>query len=176
MPCFSNRQPKMQQSMLRRSRALGTMPSTGFVKRGVAFRTTPTRVVVMRSENNSKMVREYREDDDKIVVPEESSSQAPGAPQGALYADEVPPAVCAVCLMSSSRSQFMSTPQPDSVFSCWCGTCGVSQHYSSFLQMAKPKDNMSKEMKARLRKEYVGLGGAENAVSTSCCMNVIQNI
>eukprot|EP00877_Chromochloris_zofingiensis_P007579 jgi/Chrzof1/3074/Cz12g10220.t1 len=97
------------------------MPSTGFVKRGVAFRTTPTRVVVMRSENNSKMVREYREDDDKIVVPEESSSQAPGAPQGALYADEVPPA------------------------------------------MAKPKDNMSKEMKARLRKEYVGLGGAENA-------------
>lgn len=31
-------------------------------------------------------------------------------------------------------------------------------------QAAKPPDNMSKEMKARLRKEYIGFGGAENSV------------
>jgi hypothetical protein len=29
----------------------------------------------------------------------------------------------------------------------------------------KPRNNMSKEMKARLRQEYVGFGGAENKVS-----------
>jgi hypothetical protein len=29
---------------------------------------------------------------------------------------------------------------------------------------ARKKDNMSKEMKDRLRKEYVGFGGAENTV------------
>lgn len=34
----------------------------------------------------------------------------------------------------------------------------------SFSQ-ARKKDNMSKEMKDRLMKEYVGLGGAENKVS-----------
>lgn len=29
----------------------------------------------------------------------------------------------------------------------------------------KRKDNMSKEMKAKLRQEYIGLGGSENKVS-----------
>lgn len=32
-------------------------------------------------------------------------------------------------------------------------------------QSIQPRNNMSKEMKARLRKEYVGFGGAENKVS-----------
>lgn len=32
---------------------------------------------------------------------------------------------------------------------------------------ARKKDNMSKEMKARLRKEYIGLGGAENSAMTN---------
>jgi len=31
---------------------------------------------------------------------------------------------------------------------------------------AKQKDNMSREMKQRLRQEYYGLGGAENKVGT----------
>jgi hypothetical protein len=32
------------------------------------------------------------------------------------------------------------------------------------------KDNMSKEMKQRLRKEYTGLGGAESKVSDLPCL------
>ncbi|KIY96386.1 low CO2 inducible protein [Monoraphidium neglectum] len=32
---------------------------------------------------------------------------------------------------------------------------------------ARKKDNMSKEMKARLRKEYVGFGGAENSAMSN---------
>ncbi|KAI8470084.1 MAG: hypothetical protein J3K34DRAFT_266042 [Monoraphidium minutum] len=34
--------------------------------------------------------------------------------------------------------------------------------YADQVKAAKKGDNMSKEMKARLRKEYVGFGGAEN--------------
>jgi len=33
-----------------------------------------------------------------------------------------------------------------------------------YLQMKKSQDNLSKEMKQRLRQEYYGLGGAENKV------------
>lgn len=32
---------------------------------------------------------------------------------------------------------------------------------------ARPKDNMSREMKQRLRQEYYGLGGAENQAMSS---------
>lgn len=35
---------------------------------------------------------------------------------------------------------------------------------SPFAQM-RPKSNMSKEMKAKLRQEYLGLGGSESTVS-----------
>lgn len=46
----------------------------------------------------------------------------------------------------------------------FCG-CGMKpQLCTSLLQPPKKKDNLSKDMKARLRKEYVGLGGAENSV------------
>lgn len=36
-----------------------------------------------------------------------------------------------------------------------------------YVPQARPKDNMSREMKQRLRQEYYGLGGAENQVSSS---------
>lgn len=36
-------------------------------------------------------------------------------------------------------------------------------------QARKQQDNLSKEMKQRLRQEYYGLGGAENKVSCCCC-------
>jgi len=74
------------------------------------------RLVTVRADNDSKVVREYREDEDKVVVPGSS-----GVEQRAdgLYVD--------------------STSRP----------------------ALKPQDNMSREMKARLRKEYLGLGGAE---------------
>jgi hypothetical protein len=42
------------------------------------------------------------------------------------------------------------------------------QHTHQIINKARKKDNMSKEMKARLRQEYMGLGGAENTVR-GCC-------
>lgn len=45
----------------------------------------------------------------------------------------------------------------------------TSQHSApfpcSYLQVPKKKDNLSPEMRARLKQEYVGLGGSANSVS-----------
>jgi hypothetical protein len=43
-----------------------------------------------------------------------------------------------------------------------CGHCGCGT--LSQARAPKPRDNMSREMKAKLREEYYGLGGAENKV------------
>lgn len=87
--------------------------SRAFVQPQLKARSSTRRVVFTRVEPNSKVVREYREDDDKVIVPGKNAD-------GTVYAD-------------------------------------VAQR-----QMPKKKDNLSKEMKAKLRAEYVGLGGAEN--------------
>lgn len=44
---------------------------------------------------------------------------------------------------------------------------------SAPLQAPPKKGNLSKEMKARLRKEYVGLGGAENSVRFCVCARTL---
>ncbi len=45
---------------------------------------------------------------------------------------------------------------------------------SVWLQMRpKPKDNLSKEMKQRLREEYYGIGGAENKVSQALLPQIL---
>eukprot|EP00878_Enallax_costatus_P040570 GHUV01046883.1.p1 GENE.GHUV01046883.1~~GHUV01046883.1.p1 ORF type:complete len:281 (+),score=87.72 GHUV01046883.1:146-988(+) len=74
-------------------------------------------VVRSSGDDRSKVVREYREDSDEVVVPGEQKKA-----DNALYADQVSAQV-------------------------------------------RANDNLSKEMKQRLRQEYYGLGGAENKVS-----------
>lgn len=84
----------------------------------------------MAGPGDSKVVREYREDDDSINVPKEKKQQG-------LYADQMP-----------VRMQ------------------GPDLHGRTSAQ--KPQDNMSPEMKARLRQEYLNLGGSANSVRGVC--------
>eukprot|EP00878_Enallax_costatus_P002836 GHUV01003028.1.p1 GENE.GHUV01003028.1~~GHUV01003028.1.p1 ORF type:complete len:126 (+),score=26.95 GHUV01003028.1:146-523(+) len=76
-------------------------------------------VVRSSGDDRSKVVREYREDSDEVVVPGEQKKA-----DNALYADQVSAQV-------------------------------------------RANDNLSKEMKQRLRQEYYGLGGAENKAMSS---------
>ena len=90
----------------------------------------------MAGNGDSKVVREYREDDDSINVPKEKKQQG-------LYADQVPVRRCHMCFHLALQ---VACPQ-------------------------KPQDNMSPEMKARLRQEYLNLGGSASTVRTCalCC-------
>jgi hypothetical protein len=110
-------------------------------------------IVRAGDEQGSKVVREFREDSGEMVVPGEQKKS-----DNALYADQVPQAVSGVAaqvhqvLCVDSAPHSASRPQQSS-----------SHPLARALQL-KPKDNISKEMKQRLRQEYYGLGGAENKV------------
>jgi hypothetical protein len=133
-----------------------------------------------------RVTREYREDDGTMYVPDQKPAEGE---KGALYADQVQMPVSgdaraarwrAPRAVRGRRRPDRGGPAPlrrrraDPAL----GRCGplaarasqrpVAHHSPPAALPApqrKPQSNISKEMKARLRKEYTSFGGAENSVS-----------
>lgn len=111
--------------------------------------------VVRAESEKSKEVRAYNEDADQITVPG-SEKKA----DNALYVDQLPPAV-SVWRISAVGTAIYQRPQVPRT------SPGLLTATANTLSQMRQKDNLSKEMKQRLRQEYYGLGGAENQVRTS---------
>lgn len=126
-----------------------------------------TRTVAFAEGRESKPIREFREDTGEVSVPGGDKQQQQN---GAIYADQV----AMVSLLRRVRSVLGARRAHRLLLSWPHSVCVVHGSASCFnppacpqsdLLQAKKKDNMSREMKQRLRQEYYGLGGAENTVS-----------
>lgn len=121
-----------------------------------------SKVVAFSQGPGGKPIREFREDTGEISVPGEDNKQQSQA-NATLYADQI-------AMVSSSSRRKPASSAYYLFTACWVCGCnrGSVRPCSSAISramQAKKKDNMSREMKQRLRQEYYGLGGAENTVS-----------
>ncbi len=84
--------------------------------RGASLRL-PARGPVLARADSPKVVREYREDDDKIVVPDEEGSNQPQ--DGSLYADQVK-----VCMHGSNCRPLHTHQTATNLWlpRCWCSS------------------------------------------------------
>lgn len=123
---------------------------------------------------DAKPIREFREDTGEVSVPGESpKQQQQGAP---LYADQVAKVRYDNDYLLIGAHNAVTTclrgQQHQSGSAC-CFTCVLP--WLVLLQAEKKLgDNLSKDMKQKLRQEYYGLGGAENKVRVRhCCCRLV---
>jgi hypothetical protein len=157
--------------------ALSAKIAPGALMPRVGHVTASRKAVVMRA----KEMREFREDTGEVTVAGEENKDK------ALYADQVqkmvsdtlvlqgewarrrpPAAVAADCAPGRWREP-AALSSPRSAAPVWCARghsppTADGHAAPTPAPQANKQDNMSKEMKARLRKEYIGFGGAENQV------------
>lgn len=123
---------------------------------------------------DAKPIREFREDTGEVSVPGESpKQQQQGAP---LYADQV-------AKVRYDNDYLLIIGAHNAVTICLRGQLHQSGSACCFtcvlpwlvLQAEKKLgDNLSKDMKQKLRQEYYGLGGAENKVRVRhCCCRLV---
>lgn len=151
-------------------------PSRSFA---LSARTQCWRLVPSQAAGGDEpeVVREFREDTGVESAP---SQQQKG---GYLYADENPQ-VCCLDWRSGGSLSALTLGRPASGHSSrpllhfpHCVTFRRRPNTPLPLFLSQPpRDNMSREMKQRLRKEYLSLGGSENVAATNWALYIILAI
>ena len=142
--------------------------------RGPARRCSPLQhpssrpcLAARAEEEGSKVVREYREADDTVVEGDQAAAEQ--KQEGAVYAEEnyvvsrrrlwraaaaagCPPLQSAASPLAPAARAAAASPVPPTILTP-CRACAPPP-------CPQPRDTMSKEMKERLRREYVSFGGS----------------